>query len=611
MQRPDQERSTTTRLPQTRLNRRWTVRLLGVLGVACLLTLAGVAMRSTVSVHADEEGPPLPGTGPSFPIPTNSGAAPVAPAALSGESPYAKSVDANAGPTALAKLFSTWPQDQQPELVLVLSGQMYGYLQPCGCSRPQLGGLERRYNLIDLLKRERKWNVLPLDLGDLANKKGLHKQNLLKHRVTMEALDAMGYQAVGVGIQDFRLPLLDALAGFTLQKGDVPPFVLGGNIAKRSVNYPGVGSKPMVGLAEVIAKKNQPTVGVVGVIGSQTAETVVREVDPKVEFESNGVILRDALKQIDAANPAPEVRVLLYQGGSKEAKLAAEAFTDFNVVLCKTEEEEPPTFPTMIGKDGEPKRMLIGVGHKGRHVGVVGIFRNQGKIDLRYQLVSLGEDYETPDDRVEAHPVLKSLEAYTAELKRDQYLRMYPKVKHPVQVSNPGARFVGSQACQSCHVNEYAIWADSKHAKAYEALSTIATKPANRNFDGECIICHTVGFAFEGGFVDMTTTPQLKGVGCENCHGPGSLHVAEPRNQAFYAALSPWKVNPKDRLPEVARMMHASANLTTDEKRTLGRVDETCQKCHDTDNDPHFRLEDAKYWPSIVHGNGNRPLKKK
>src|SRR5438874_228415 len=45
-------------------------------------------------------------------------------------------------------LFSTWPKGVKPEAVLVLSGQTFGFVQPCGCSRPQMGGLERRANFI-------------------------------------------------------------------------------------------------------------------------------------------------------------------------------------------------------------------------------------------------------------------------------------------------------------------------------------------------------------------------------------------------------------------------------------------------------------------------------
>src|SRR5882724_6944156 len=41
-------------------------------------------------------------------------------------------------------LFRDWPANRKPDVVLVLSGQEHGYLQPCGCSKPQLGGLVRR-----------------------------------------------------------------------------------------------------------------------------------------------------------------------------------------------------------------------------------------------------------------------------------------------------------------------------------------------------------------------------------------------------------------------------------------------------------------------------------
>src|SRR5262249_55236313 len=44
-----------------------------------------------------------------------------------------------------AHLFRGWTK---PDLVIVLSGQQHGYVLPCGCSDPQFGGLERRYNFL-------------------------------------------------------------------------------------------------------------------------------------------------------------------------------------------------------------------------------------------------------------------------------------------------------------------------------------------------------------------------------------------------------------------------------------------------------------------------------
>ena len=39
--------------------------------------------------------------------------------------------------------------------------------------------------------------------------------------------------------------------------------------------------------------------------------------------------------------------------------------------------------------------------------------------------------------------------------------------------------------------------------------------------------CHVVGYNQPGGST-VTHVENLKDVGCENCHGPGSPHVAEP-----------------------------------------------------------------------------------
>ena len=35
------------------------------------------------------------------------------------------------------RLFRDWPK---PDLIVMISGEQHGYLDPCGCSRPQIGG---------------------------------------------------------------------------------------------------------------------------------------------------------------------------------------------------------------------------------------------------------------------------------------------------------------------------------------------------------------------------------------------------------------------------------------------------------------------------------------
>ena len=86
------------------------------------------------------------------------------------------------------------------------------------------------------------------------------------------------------------------------------------------------------------------------------------------------------------------------------------------------------------------------------------------------------------------------------------------------------------------HEPAYDVWEKSKHAHAYEALVK-ATRPALRQYDGECIVCHTVGFAYESGFKNERATPHLKNVGCESCHGPASEHVKDPKQAQSICSL--------------------------------------------------------------------------
>src|SRR5579884_3495110 len=116
--------------------------------------------------------------------------------------PGAAQAGTSKGPEGKPPLFAGW---EKPDLVLLLSGQQHGYVQPCGCTRPQRGGLLRRYNLLQNL-RQRGWTVVPLDSGDVGQTSGPRDlpnvQGLLKYRYSMEALRLMDYLAVGVGQTD-------------------------------------------------------------------------------------------------------------------------------------------------------------------------------------------------------------------------------------------------------------------------------------------------------------------------------------------------------------------------------------------------------------------------
>ena len=116
-------------------------------------------------------------------------------------------------------LFKGWPANRKPAVAFVVSGQQHSYLKFCGCSSPQLGGFERRYNFMAKL-REQGWPLIGLDLGDLVmHQSGTPQpQTMLKYVAAMKSLATLGYSAQAIGELDLKLPLLNGLGETVLQK---------------------------------------------------------------------------------------------------------------------------------------------------------------------------------------------------------------------------------------------------------------------------------------------------------------------------------------------------------------------------------------------------------
>jgi len=534
------------------------------------------------------------------------------------DEPAAKAKDEGPGVGGSA-LFATWPKEK-PDAVLILSGQTFGHVQPCGCSRPQMGGLERRANFMAGL-RKKGWLVAAADLGDIhPDRHPLGappittppKQALLKYLATMNALREMGYVAVGVGKTEITAGLHALTAEYALQK-EQPPYILAANLAGVSDGKTIPREKYC---AAEIADFGGIAVGIVGVIGKGPDEkgldVETSKLDPLLKVEGAQAALKAAVDQLAASPKKPTLNVLLYQGTVDFAKLAAKDRPEFNVILCQAEDSEPPQFPEYVEHANGTRTMIVQVGHKGRYVGAVGIFKTPKGYELKYQLVPLGEEYLTPEnpEAEKGHITLKLLEDYAKQVKDKNMLAMIEPVPHPAQIQAPkyNLSYVGAEKCASCHGGEHKKWSETPHSHAMDALVKIAKRPGLRFLDAECVICHTVGLGFKSGYENEEKTPHLKNVQCESCHGPGSGHVSAEKNETFLKLMSPWKQNKEDKLPDVA-MMEKLAKMDPVERgkvaiepaqlRVINSVSNACQKCHDVENDPHFDL--YKYWPKIAH----------
>jgi hypothetical protein len=479
---------------------------------------------------------------------------------------------------------------------------MYGYLQPCGCSRPQVGGLERRYELLQRLQRH-GYALSAADLGDLHPKGDPSPQSRWKYEVAVKSLKSMGYAALALGPTEFAMPLNAAL---DQAQNYQPPIIVAANLLDPELQFPDMfrgwalddprrpeDPAAVVGrltaaaaaplgvpttLLGTLLPTGRPRVGYFGWLGESVIDQAKKK-DTGLKFAKAEEVFSTAVTPFLAARP--ELRVLLFQGTAEEA----ERFLDkhpqvFQVVLCRNDADDgvAPILPQKHSGGG----WIIMVGHKGKAAGLVAFRRGQ---PLRYRLEEMVEGLELPD--AQTNPAREIMKEYVWGVYRNNYLKDAIQTIHANQ-SLPGlsgASFVGSAKCQQCHPTSHQSWSASQHSHAWETLvklgrpiaqvpqKDMSVKLIGRQFDADCVSCHVTGFGFKTGFENMDKTPYLFGNGCENCHGPGSLHANVPGNPAF------------------TRPMRLDIHDSETERK--------CRICHDLDNDPHF---DIKKWNKIKHG---------
>jgi peroxiredoxin len=137
------------------------------------------------------------------------------------------------------------------------------------------------------------------------------------------------------------------------------------------------------------------------------------------------------------------------------------------------------------------------------------------------------------------------------------------------------ARYVGSEACQSCHVPEFETWGASPHARSIDSLAA-----KGKTGEADCLSCHTTAFGRDGGFPvggDVDAHADLARVGCESCHGPGGDHIGE--TAARFGTI-----------------------VSLGDKCDSCVILQICGSCHDEANDPGFEFEVQEHIDRQRHG---------
>lgn len=144
--------------------------------------------------------------------------------------------------------------------------------------------------------------------------------------------------------------------------------------------------------------------------------------------------------------------------------------------------------------------------------------------------------------------------------------------------------YVGVEQCVMCHKseksgNQAGIWKQSKHAEAYNTLSTPRADEIAKSKGlavpakdaPECLECHTV----------RSSEPEHRklGVQCEACHGPGSA----------YRKMSVMK----------DKALSIAAGMTPHEDKAA--IERQCRSCHNEKSPTFKEFNFEERWAKIRH----------
>lgn len=156
--------------------------------------------------------------------------------------------------------------------------------------------------------------------------------------------------------------------------------------------------------------------------------------------------------------------------------------------------------------------------------------------------------------------------------------------------------YVGTAKCKVCHSKqklggaEFLLWEKGPHAKAYNSLETdeakeIAAKAGVDPKSDQCLACHLTSKTL------LESSPEKEGVGCEACHGPGSLYRTKKIMEDYEASIKAGMRRIKDK--------------DGDADKTKANMEKLCRTCHGLEHiDKNPAAKDFsfdEFWAKIKH----------
>ncbi len=418
--------------------------------------------------------------------------------------------------------------------VVFVTADLRGQIAPCGCSEAMRGGLGKTAAIIGKTRASGVPAVF-VDAGDaLFERTGFAADEAVGERRRAQAI-ADAFRAMRIGAQFFG-PLDDALGpdfrrslalpelgpGQTrlLDAGRWKLGVVSGTSAAEltaaAAKVRASGARFVVALFGAAPAEAQAARGVDLVVAAQAPETVGAEWDdgrllrgalPVAQVQSRG---RSVLRVDVSPGPQGGPIELARGQGDIERELKAQGQ---RLDLLRRE-------LGAVGLSPERKRLLDARLHE--------LVLRREQLAAQAQATALQPGtFTVRFVPVEAAlPEDPGVQKIIADYDRDvAQLNLAWAKEHGEPCPPPAkgeAAYAGSEACRSCHPNPFTVYDKTGHARAYTTLESV-----QKQYRLDCVACHVVGFQQAGGVCRVDQVDGRQNVGCENCHGPGSIHVVD------------------------------------------------------------------------------------
>ncbi len=477
------------------------------------------------------------------------------------------------GASSCPKKEARTPEHAPGAAVVFISADLWGYLAPCGCSENMRGGIARAaFQVAEA--RKKGTPVLYIDGGDTLFGRtpipeALVPQEERKAKALAQALKHMGLSTWAVGERDdargadFREALfLPEQASGTVRLLEAGPRRIGvvaarteSELSDGARNARAQGADFVIGLYHQNIEQTQKVASLKAgadllvathINGEFAAEEnrLARTEIPVAQLQSKGrSLLRLDLSFGAAAGPFE----MLKTQADLDRDLAA---LDERIGLLTKQLNEPGLREQTLKLYRDKITELTQRRQTAASTAVPSV---QGKNAFAVRFIPL-------ESTLQSLPEVRAMvDAYDRDVAvlNLEWARKHGKDCPPPKKGQ--AAYVGNDRCRECHEEAFPVWEGSKHSHAYETL-----EQAGKQYNLECVRCHVVAMDKPGAVCRVDKVEGMADVGCESCHGPGSIHAEEP----------------------------------TEENVIAKPVEEHCVGCHEQENSPHFNF--STYLPQIL-----------